>query len=126
MSYVSCMLCDMAIESARGRRTTTKKKLPPGQARVTATPKRPKATVVATLSNASAPKGVRQANVVKVEQLKNKSTLTTLKGGRKIQQVAGKSAYVVAKGNGPARKRPGQKPAGMVNRSAAVPFKKKK
>lgn len=61
---------------------------------------KPRATVVRKLTKAAAPKNVRQKNVVSVGQLKNGSTLTTLKGGRKIQQVQGKSAYVVAKGEG--------------------------
>jgi len=71
-------------------------------------------TVTGQLAHSAAPAHVRQANVVKVESLKNKSTLTTLKGGRKIQQVAGKSAYVVAKGTGPAAvKKPKKGTPGM-------------
>jgi hypothetical protein len=66
-------------------------------------------TVTGQLAHTAAPAHVRQANIQKVESLKNKSTLTTLAGGRQIQQVAGKSAYVVNKGKG---KPSGVKPAG--------------
>lgn len=90
----------MAITSSRTR--TTKKKTD----KKTTAKKPVKATVTARLSNDKAPKGVKQKNVVKVEQLKNKSTLTTLSGGRTIQQVAGRTAYVTNRGNGPARTRP--------------------
>lgn len=117
----------MAISSARGRKTSDLKgasvKGKAGAGKGSASKSKPRATVIKTLTKADAPKNVRQKNIVKVEQLKNKSTLTTLKGGRKIQQVAGKSAYVVAKGAGkPATKR--KLPPGQAKMAAASKKKK--
>jgi hypothetical protein len=107
---------------AYGDRVVTTAK--PAAATQSAKIKRRGYTVTGQLAHSAAPPAVRQANIVKVESLKNKSTLTTLKGGRMIQQVAGKSAYVVKRGTGPAAVK--GKPAGRVNRSAAVPTTKKK
>lgn len=59
-----------------------------------------KPTVVKTLAKTAAPSNVKQKNVTKVVQLKNKSSLTTLKGGRQVQQAPGKSAYVTKAGAG--------------------------
>jgi len=87
----------MAILTARDRQTKAAKEKA-AKDKAARTPAR--ATVVKTLAKSAAPKNVKQGNVTKVEQLKNKSTLTTLKGGRKVQQVAGKTAYVTNKGAG--------------------------
>ena len=67
-------------------------------------------TVTGQLPHSAAPAAVKRVNnIQKVEQLKNGSTLTTLKGGRQIQRVAGKTAYVTKRGDG---KPSGVRPAG--------------
>ena len=69
-------------------------------ARNIATAVSPHITIAAVLPQKAAPADVNPSNVLSVVRLKTGATLTTLVGGRQVEQAPGKTPYVVNKGTG--------------------------